>query len=1460
MAVRPSLRSISGLSLGASIPVQAITSRGAIVSAIDAAIDDLVLIPRAPDVIKNIFEKTRPGRPALRVDDLLALRIELRNCEIVPGRPPKLRKTAGGTGRLILHFPPQTVTEETFFQPPPPRIGKPVPAEPKYANPKDQPKPEPANPAADEALREPPIRARIADESRLSFLVPEGFEIDYTLEGVLAACQTLTLSVASNARPRSQPGVFLPLTDLIRNGALNALSVKARAQLAGHVASSFRLAASEGGDITTLRARQASANAAVFERIPDRVIVAPGGAKPRPGNPTATTTAIEMPWRLIVSPHGGAKWRHATRPALSASTAHVELWHTRMVTPGSDGTEIPPPYADPARTIRAVWARSGTGSEAANPPMRQAWPTRSPGVPPSQPNDALPVPGGRPFRMPLDDFDRFQIAHLSSNFSVTGYTPEPVDTNLMMLSSLGGWLDSRGSWNPPGLSVEEWVHRGAMGRDHYVKVVYRGCLCPLNCRVSLVKVTERKFHKRSSETPGSQDGYDRSQHAYLRQRYFIIIRERVLTFDDALFHAAKSTDNTVNFARQFPFSKIEILTERTPDLDDPADTDVSNAGQLFFWPSVNGEPFRFQCAGTDLDGNRVLFDLPMIFMDNTVSCPRIFNPATERLDADYPAAAFNAATAAEEYAKWPQRHTVPFDFQRVALATSARSGDTAVEVEEMVLGAEAPKRGGPGQQPTRNATIEAWSRDLSRALFLPKIVETTARLGPVNQLTGSTRTNRLSWNARYLQFGFAAGPGAPVGQRNVGEVFADIVQSPNMGMLDFSSQGDKSGGFVQPNLRPRALSRMAGPVMSDVTQFLDGQMESGAGFPISVSDLPLPLLFGCIPLGELIKAVTDIAGEGEKVPRFVSEAGTQVESFIGALVQLFGLTYDLPRGVLGQGAGGLAQAVGKIADLSQQGQVAPAALQAALAKLSEIEALIAGLGTTLESLSHQALDGIGAAPDFAALPGQIATIQTRIAELLAIVNGPQGDAIPANLRQQIRAFATGLDTLLEAVGDSAALFSAARDLWDALDAIVGDPTVLANLLSDGAGLEAKINDVIAALGPFEAAIRDFDLLGAAPKTAILTALGAVREVLEAAADLARLIEALTGDELTIRFDWAPEIGNWPAAAGEEIFRANDKRGFVVAVEGKVKKNGSSSPKIAVTCSLNRFDLVLIGKASFLELNFDRIVFSVDSAAKMDVDVVLDDIRFVGPLSFVETLRDLIPLDGFSDPPYLDITPQGIHAGFDIALPSICVGVLNINNLSLGAGFTVPFIGQPLSVAFNFCTREQPFCLTVYCFGGGGFFGVTIDPRGVQILEAALEFGASLSVDFGVASGGVEVMAGIYYRMELQDASLTGYFRLGGHVSVLGLISASLELYLELRYEFSSGKCVGMAQLTIEVSVLFFSGSVTIRCQKKFAGSNGDPTLREMMGFDASLPLADELAAISGPGVDYAWRDYVEAFG
>ncbi|MHB1191493.1 MAG: hypothetical protein ACYC6F_00480 [Longimicrobiales bacterium] len=1403
-------------------------------------------LPRPIDFIHNLFEGG-PGDAAVRPDDLVALRIELRGLHVTPGDEPRLVKPGTGSAYLILHFPPQAITEETFFEREPEGIVNPQGAGGVGANPNPNTKDKPEPGGGLEDLTGPPVRARIAGESRVAFSVPNGFDVPYTMAGILEACHELALSVPTNARPpaTSGPGRVVAASELIGElfhaGALKRMSPARRAALSSFAARTLRIAAIQE-DPATAMVRRFTAGPAVRGVGGVQAVRDPGRGRvrpPRPHEPSATETAIELPWRLIVSPHSGERWHHAAEPVISP-TGHTELWHSRLVAPDKDGHVIEPPHADPQRTLRAVWARSGEGSPR---DMQSAWPA---------PGD-LPDPNTSPFRMPLDDFDRFQIAHLSSNFGVSGYTPQAVSTNLLMLSSLGGWLDSRGAWDPPGLSVEEWVHRASMARDHYVRVVYRGFLFPFGHRVSLVKVSERKFHNGArggngqptiEQMPGNT--------AYLRQRLFIVVRERERRFDDPAYAQIRDMSGNKFYSRQFPFSKVRILTQVTPNLDPPESGPSAIAGynnQLMFWPHVNGQPFRFQCVATDLDGRPVAFDLAMIFMDNTIACPRTPQPNGKLLPA-FPTAESHAANAKSAYVAGGNRRVATLRRQRVALATSVKAGDTSVQVDNVTFGGEAEPN---------NTTLRTASADLSRPVFFPAVVEVRASIGALTHLTGSSKDNKLTWNGHYLKHGFDS---------NEGEVFVDVGQESDMAKLDFSAQGDRSGGFVQPNLKPAALSRFAGPVMGDVSQFIQGTVPAGGGFPTSaapVGDLPMPLLFGCIPLGELIEAVASLTDSPERIPKFASEASTRLEAFVNELGRLYGFVTSLASqpGSIADAAVAVFQAT--LADLLKQtegyaaAQVAP--LQAAAA---QVATALGQVTTQVQALVDQAIDGASSLPQLAALPGSIASARAKVAALVTAANTPVGGvSLPSGLRQSALSFAQKLDAFLADLERLPDLVTDGKDLYDALDAIVGQPDQIGTLFSDPAALKTRIEALATAIGPVRTDLAGLELLDGAPRKVVLDALGAVEQVLDGAADLLKLVEMLTGDELTIRFDWNPEIGSWwlPGAnkgSDDPIFRANDKRGFLVAVEAKVKKNGSSAPKVSVTCSLKHFDLVLIAPASFMELNFEKIEFAVDSAAKMDVDVLLSDIKFVGPLSFVETLRDLIPLDGFSDPPYLDISTKGIDAGFSVALPSIAVGVLNLSNLSLGAGFTVPFIGQPLSVRFNFCAREQPFLLTVYIFGGGGFFAVTIDPSGVQILEAAFEFGAAFSIDFGVASGGVSVMAGIYYRMEADASSLTGYFRLAGHVDVLGLISASIELYLELNYQFESGKCVGTAKLTIEVKVFVFSGKVTLTCERKFAGSNGDPTLRQMLGFQPEVPLPDELALI-GDDTDYAWREYCEAF-
>jgi len=348
-------------------------------------------------------------------------------------------------------------------------------------------------------------------------------------------------------------------------------------------------------------------------------------------------------------------------------------------------------------------------------------------------------------------------------------------------------------------------------------------------------------------------------------------------------------------------------------------------------------------------------------------------------------------------------------------------------------------------------------------------------------------------------------------------------------------------------------------------------------------------------------------------------------------------------------------------------------------------------------------------------------------------------------------------------------------------------------------------------------------------------------------DMPRIVTERTGDRLKATITWSPVPQSYPPTNSKFVVKENS----LVELLTTIETNGGT-PKSDITARIEQFELHLVPPDSFIELDFERVQFTAVAGRKPDVDVVLGEIRFVGVLSFVQRLRELIPIDGFSDPPALEVSPSGITSSYSLALPDLAVGVFNLQNLRLGAGFAIPFQAGPLYVRFNFCERHEPFSLTVSMFGGGGFFALVIDPDGVQMLEAALEFGAAVSVDLGVASGGVHVMAGIYFKIESHDgAKLSGYFRLGGNVSVLGLISMSVELYLGLTYEGASGKVAGRAKLTVEIDVFLFSDSVEITCERKFGGSANDPSFRQLME-----PYEDP----DFPGeIVNPWHDYCGAY-
>ena len=359
-------------------------------------------------------------------------------------------------------------------------------------------------------------------------------------------------------------------------------------------------------------------------------------------------------------------------------------------------------------------------------------------------------------------------------------------------------------------------------------------------------------------------------------------------------------------------------------------------------------------------------------------------------------------------------------------------------------------------------------------------------------------------------------------------------------------------------------------------------------------------------------------------------------------------------------------------------------------------------------------------------------------------------------------------------------------------------------------------------------------LPAGPAAALQQSIASLRnEVAAATAAPAMFQQFAAGGELptamAARFEWRPRLKK------EGVFQPAGDRNLLLVAE-------VAGDTFAVTCSLDEFTLDL----EVVVLEFERVLFRVLGGKKPEVDVRLRRFDFGGPLSFVQSLRDVIPLDGFSDPPRVDVTAEGITSGFSVGLPNLSIGVFSLENLAIAAGFAVPFIGKPMCAWFRFCERENPARLTVALFGGGFYFGVTVNADGLQVLEGAIEFGAAVSIDLGVAAGGVSVMAGLYFKIETNNTTLAGYFRMRGMVRALGIVTVTLEMYLEMRYETGSGKCVGTATISLEVEIAMFSVSVSVTASKKFAGSNGDPTLAEMYDVGQSATSAD-------------WTTYCDAF-
>jgi hypothetical protein len=389
--------------------------------------------------------------------------------------------------------------------------------------------------------------------------------------------------------------------------------------------------------------------------------------------PAPWETALEIPYRLLLSPTSGARWLPVlTHPDPDRPHAPWTLWHTRL---------------DPEKggdTVRALWSpdlERGIFAGADHPKHS----TDAPWPDPSTPNKRATL------RLSLDIRDRHELVLITSAYGMPAllpmpivgakgdldstdhpkssvfplppgfiplqdrdpnptkiegvFVPRPLEQADILMTSLGASMKLFGRWEPPAsynddkysnglwpaLTLERWRHNTTLGRDVFVEVLYKGFLMPIGHRASLVKVTERRFYARRDCGEPT---------AYLIQRMFIIIGrpEKIFPAVDQAFDG-----------RGFPVEKLRILTTRTPDIkdpyaqdptqdrpDDPIEAQIAwkNGGidltalmpdptspdrpkGAAFWPRVQSRLGAEVMFAFSIDGSDVPAVAPLLFVDNT---------------------------------------------------------------------------------------------------------------------------------------------------------------------------------------------------------------------------------------------------------------------------------------------------------------------------------------------------------------------------------------------------------------------------------------------------------------------------------------------------------------------------------------------------------------------------------------------------------------------------------------------------------------------------------------------------------------------------------------------------------------------------------------------------------------------------------------------------------------------------
>jgi hypothetical protein len=210
----------------------------------------------------------------------------------------------------------------------------------------------------------------------------------------------------------------------------------------------------------------------------------------------------------------------------------------------------------------------------------------------------------------LTNVDRENLVELSKEAFI--------EVEKLELSALGANAELHGDWPNPKIeaSLESWKDTGSYGRTMHSVTVHRGYLFPLGHRATMTTIIQRVVAvEPGNDNPSSGE----TPVAYLQAIKFIKVAETVKIYGAVGQPFVESAGG----ASDWPFASVRMVTLVSPDVTEER-VPVSKAGHRpAFWPIYendgNEEAFPWKFVATDLAGNDITFEMPLIFVQGGVT-------------------------------------------------------------------------------------------------------------------------------------------------------------------------------------------------------------------------------------------------------------------------------------------------------------------------------------------------------------------------------------------------------------------------------------------------------------------------------------------------------------------------------------------------------------------------------------------------------------------------------------------------------------------------------------------------------------------------------------------------------------------------------------------------------------------------------------------------------------------------